>query len=83
MIRFSLRIPADLHEQVTVRAAADRRSLNSEILHLLQLRNPPPPGGRPHRSPAGRRIAQRRGGGRRPPARGQRIGTRPDGRGVG
>ncbi|MFD7379746.1 Arc family DNA-binding protein, partial [Streptomyces mirabilis] len=37
MIRFSLRIPADLHEQVTARAAADRRSLNSEILHLLEV----------------------------------------------
>ncbi|MFD9282169.1 Arc family DNA-binding protein [Streptomyces mirabilis] len=33
MIRFSLRIPEDLHERLTVCAAADRRSLNSEILH--------------------------------------------------
>ncbi|MFC7258165.1 Arc family DNA-binding protein [Streptomyces lutosisoli] len=37
MIRFSLRIPDDLHERVTARAAADRRSLNSEILHLLEV----------------------------------------------
>ncbi|MCX4431098.1 Arc family DNA-binding protein [Streptomyces mirabilis] len=37
MIRFSLRIPADLHEQGTAQAAADRRSLNSEILHLLEV----------------------------------------------
>ncbi|MFE7838447.1 Arc family DNA-binding protein [Streptomyces sp. NPDC057474] len=37
MIRFSLRIPEDLHERVTARAAADRRSLNSEILHLLDI----------------------------------------------
>ncbi|MFE4821986.1 toxin-antitoxin system HicB family antitoxin [Streptomyces sp. NPDC056704] len=29
MIRFSLRIPEDLHERLTVCAAADRRSLNS------------------------------------------------------
>ncbi|WP_316769378.1 Arc family DNA-binding protein [Streptomyces sasae] len=36
MIRFSLRIPADLHERVTAQAAADRRSLNSEILYLLE-----------------------------------------------
>ncbi|MFG2960657.1 Arc family DNA-binding protein [Streptomyces sp. NPDC048291] len=36
MIRFSLRIPADLHERVTAQAAADRRSLNSEIFHLLE-----------------------------------------------
>ncbi|MFD8932519.1 Arc family DNA-binding protein, partial [Streptomyces mirabilis] len=54
MIRFSLRIPADLHEQVTARAAADRRSLNSEILHLLEVAltapRPGSPGGAP---PAG------------------------------
>ncbi|MFF7593970.1 Arc family DNA-binding protein [Streptomyces mirabilis] len=37
MIRFSLRIPEDLHERLTARAAADRRSLNSEILHLLEV----------------------------------------------
>ncbi|WP_405877941.1 Arc family DNA-binding protein [Streptomyces sp. NBC_01384] len=37
MIRFSLRIPADLHERVTARAAADRRSLNSQIPHLLEI----------------------------------------------
>ncbi|MFF5018482.1 Arc family DNA-binding protein [Streptomyces sp. NPDC001165] len=36
-MRFSLRIPADLHERVTAQAAADRRSLNSEILHLLEV----------------------------------------------
>ncbi|MEU9456368.1 Arc family DNA-binding protein [Streptomyces sp. NPDC048277] len=36
MIRFSLRIPADLHERVIAQAAVDRRSLNSEILHLLE-----------------------------------------------
>ncbi|MFD8763754.1 Arc family DNA-binding protein, partial [Streptomyces mirabilis] len=49
MIRFSLRIPADLHEQVTARAAADRRSLNSEILHLLDvaLTAPRPEAGSP------------------------------------
>ncbi|MEU6199561.1 Arc family DNA-binding protein [Streptomyces sp. NPDC047061] len=37
MIRFSLRIPADLHERVTAQASADRRSVNSEILHLLEV----------------------------------------------
>jgi hypothetical protein len=37
MARFSLRIPDDLHERVAARAAADRRSLNSEILHLLEV----------------------------------------------
>ncbi|MEU0822296.1 Arc family DNA-binding protein [Streptomyces mirabilis] len=49
MIRFSLRIPADLHEQVTAQAAADRRSLNSEILHLLEvaLTAPRPDAGSP------------------------------------
>ncbi|MFE2972974.1 Arc family DNA-binding protein [Streptomyces sp. NPDC059340] len=54
MIRFSLRIPADLHEQVTARAAADRRSLNSEILHLLEaaLAAPRPDAGSPGGDPA-------------------------------
>ncbi|QDN92274.1 Arc family DNA-binding protein [Streptomyces mirabilis] len=54
MIRFSLRIPADLHEQVTARAAADRRSLNSEILHLLEvaLTAPRPDAGSPSGDPA-------------------------------
>ncbi|WP_323139326.1 Arc family DNA-binding protein [Streptomyces sp. NBC_01549] len=37
MIRFSLRLPEDLHERVTAHAAADRRSLNSQILHLLEV----------------------------------------------
>ncbi|MFD8007460.1 Arc family DNA-binding protein [Streptomyces mirabilis] len=37
MIRLSLRIPAGLHERVTAHAAAGRRSLNSEILHLLEV----------------------------------------------
>jgi plasmid stability protein len=68
MIRFSLRIPEDLHERVTARAATDRRSLNSEILHLLEIAladpgtragspggNPAPPAplhGKPDSSPA-------------------------------
>ncbi|QIZ00924.1 Arc family DNA-binding protein [Streptomyces sp. S1D4-11] len=43
MIRFSLRIPADLHERLTAHAAADRRSLNSEILHLLEVALAAPP----------------------------------------
>ncbi|GAA3377213.1 hypothetical protein GCM10020367_52020 [Streptomyces sannanensis] len=37
MILFSLRIPADLHERVVAQATEDRRSLNSEILHLLEV----------------------------------------------
>ncbi|MEU0818390.1 Arc family DNA-binding protein [Streptomyces mirabilis] len=54
MIRFSLRIPTDLHAQVTARAAADRRSLNSEILHLLEvaLTAPRPDAGSPGGHPA-------------------------------
>ncbi|MFF4729757.1 Arc family DNA-binding protein [Streptomyces mirabilis] len=54
MIRFSLRIPADLHERVTARATADRRSLNSEILHLLEvaLTAPRPDTGPPSGDPA-------------------------------
>jgi plasmid stability protein len=36
MIRFALRIPEDLHARLTTQAAADRRSINSEILHLIE-----------------------------------------------
>lgn len=36
MIRFALRIPDDLHARLTVQATADRRSINSEILHLIE-----------------------------------------------
>ena len=37
MIRFALRIPEDLHARLTAQAAADRRSINAEILHLLEV----------------------------------------------
>ncbi|MFF7550106.1 Arc family DNA-binding protein [Streptomyces canus] len=37
MIKFTLRIPEDLHERLTTQATADRRSLNSELLHLLEV----------------------------------------------
>ncbi|WMX47090.1 Arc family DNA-binding protein [Streptomyces roseicoloratus] len=37
MIKFTLRIPEDFHERLTTQAAADRRSLNSELLHLLEV----------------------------------------------
>ncbi|MDX3457639.1 Arc family DNA-binding protein [Streptomyces sp. ME02-8801-2C] len=37
MIRFALRIPEDLHARLTAQAAADRRSINSEILHLIEV----------------------------------------------
>lgn len=37
MIRFALRIPEDLHARLTAQATADRRSINSEILHLLEV----------------------------------------------
>ncbi|TKA04952.1 Arc family DNA-binding protein [Actinacidiphila oryziradicis] len=37
MIRFALRLPDDLHQQLTDRARTDRRSINSEILHLLEV----------------------------------------------
>jgi hypothetical protein len=53
MIRFSLRLPKDLHERVTAHATADRRSLNSQILHLLEVTlaaprtDAGPPGGDP------------------------------------
>ncbi|WP_119727812.1 Arc family DNA-binding protein [Thermomonospora amylolytica] len=37
MIRFALRLPDDLHERLVAQAAKDRRSINSEILHLLEI----------------------------------------------
>ncbi|MER5495013.1 Arc family DNA-binding protein [Streptomyces sp. LE64] len=35
--RISLRLPADLHERLVERARTDRRSVNSEIIHLLEV----------------------------------------------
>jgi hypothetical protein len=37
MNKFTLRIPDDLHTRLTAQAATDKRSLNSEILHLLEV----------------------------------------------
>ncbi|RZB19502.1 Arc family DNA-binding protein [Streptomyces sp. F001] len=37
MIKSTLRIPEDLHQQLTDQAVTDRRSLNAEILHLLEV----------------------------------------------
>jgi hypothetical protein len=34
--RVTLRIPEDLHERIAAQARKDRRSINSEILHLLE-----------------------------------------------
>src|SRR5690606_5188380 len=34
--RISLRLPTELHARLVARATADRRSLNSEIVYLLQ-----------------------------------------------
>ncbi|WP_200262972.1 Arc family DNA-binding protein [Streptomyces sp. HSG2] len=34
--RISLRLPADPHERLVEKARTDRRSLNSEIVHLLE-----------------------------------------------
>ncbi|MCT9079188.1 Arc family DNA-binding protein [Streptomyces fulvoviolaceus] len=56
MIRFALRIPEDLHARLTAQAAIDRRSVNSEILHLLEVALGAPagsaesPGGKPDTS---------------------------------
>jgi predicted HicB family RNase H-like nuclease len=37
MFKFTLRIPEELHARLTAQAAVDRRSLNAEILHLLEV----------------------------------------------
>ncbi|MGW3730973.1 Arc family DNA-binding protein [Streptomyces sp. NPDC000851] len=49
MIKFTLRIPEDLHQQLTDQATTDRRSLNSEILHLLEVALSAVPSGTPNR----------------------------------
>ncbi|MFI7704943.1 Arc family DNA-binding protein [Nonomuraea sp. NPDC049480] len=35
-VRITLRLPANLHAWLVAQAAANRRSLNSEILHRLE-----------------------------------------------
>ncbi len=35
-VRFLLRLPAEVHEAVKALAAADRRSLNGEIVYILE-----------------------------------------------
>jgi plasmid stability protein len=43
MVNFRLRIPEELHARLAARAAADRRSLNAEILYFIEgaLSTPP------------------------------------------
>lgn len=36
MIRITLRLPEDVHARVVTQAEADRRSLNSEIVYLIE-----------------------------------------------
>ncbi|MFD8983951.1 Arc family DNA-binding protein [Streptomyces sp. NPDC059564] len=37
MIQLTLRLPDDIHARLTAQAEADRRSLNSEIVYLLEV----------------------------------------------
>ncbi|MEV4086438.1 Arc-like DNA binding dprotein [Nonomuraea fuscirosea] len=37
MIRITLRLPDDVHAQLLTQAETDRRSLNSEIVHLIEV----------------------------------------------
>ena len=37
MIRITLRLPDDVHARVVARAETERRSLNSQIVHLLEI----------------------------------------------
>jgi predicted HicB family RNase H-like nuclease len=51
--RVTLRLPAGLHARLADLARADRRSLNSEIVHLLESAvEAAPPRGGPDSSPA-------------------------------
>ncbi|MFD7890970.1 toxin-antitoxin system HicB family antitoxin [Streptomyces albidoflavus] len=54
MVKLNLRLPDDLHARLRIQAAADRRSLNAEILHLIEIglataapETPHRPGGAP------------------------------------
>ncbi|WP_106972683.1 Arc family DNA-binding protein, partial [Streptomyces yerevanensis] len=37
MVQLTLRLPDDVHARLTAQAEVDRRSLNSEIVHLLEV----------------------------------------------
>ncbi|MEO3892541.1 Arc family DNA-binding protein [Nonomuraea sp. B5E05] len=37
MMRMTLRLADDVHARVAARAEAERRSLNSQIVHLLEI----------------------------------------------
>lgn len=37
MVNFNVRFPEDLHARVRTQATADRRSINSEILYLIEV----------------------------------------------
>ncbi|WP_406429352.1 Arc family DNA-binding protein [Streptomyces sp. NBC_01589] len=52
--RITLRLPDDLHARLTEHARIDRRSLNSEIVHLLEVTIDTPRGdaGSPGSEPA-------------------------------
>ncbi|WP_051741672.1 Arc family DNA-binding protein [Streptomyces xylophagus] len=68
MVNFNVRFPEDLHARVRAQAATDRRSINSEILYLIEVgltavstdagspgsdpANPAPRRGNPDSSPA-------------------------------
>ncbi|MGP3979695.1 Arc family DNA-binding protein [Streptomyces sp. KR80] len=67
-VRITLRLPSDIHSQLTAQARTARRSLNSEIVHRLELSlgtpvmdaetpgsnpaSPAPQRGKPEASPA-------------------------------
>jgi hypothetical protein len=37
MVQAGIRLPDDVHARLTAQAEADRRSLNSEIIHLIEV----------------------------------------------
>ncbi|TQE19284.1 Arc family DNA-binding protein [Streptomyces ipomoeae] len=37
MVKVTVRFPGELHARLVAQAETDRRSLNSEILHLLEV----------------------------------------------
>ncbi|MFF4615672.1 Arc family DNA-binding protein [Nonomuraea jabiensis] len=57
-VRIILRLPADLHQHLTTKARTDRRSLDSEILHLIETGLGAPPAHVPEPHPSSLRCVQ-------------------------
>ncbi|WP_255951332.1 Arc family DNA-binding protein [Streptomyces odontomachi] len=76
MIKFTLRLPDDLHQRLTDQATTARRSLNSEILRLLESDLSATPSATPNRCDGDSTSPRHAGAGIRPSLEGP--GTLPE-----